>query len=185
MRGEVRAADAQELVSLATLCQKRFKRLYATSASFYLEAFSADPTLARNVSAGHRYNAACVAALVAAGQGEDTAGLGEMGRNSWRLQALTWLDADLNAWRKLLDKDAVKAQPIVVKTMKHWLADDDLAGVRGAEALGRFSAGERAAWQALWDEVARLAELPGAPKAATAKPGDKDQGRLVPPAGDR
>ena len=41
------------------------------SARLYAAAFAADPKLADDLKAGHRYNAACFAALAAAGQGED------------------------------------------------------------------------------------------------------------------
>ena len=44
---------------------------YAAAARLWAEALEADPTLADDRRAQHRYNAACAAALAAAGQGED------------------------------------------------------------------------------------------------------------------
>jgi hypothetical protein len=48
--------------------------------------------------------------------------------------------------------------------MRHWLADADLAGVRGPEALARLPASEQQSWQKLWNEVAdTLARAQGKP----------------------
>jgi hypothetical protein len=51
---------------------------------------------------------------------------------------LTWLRADLAAWRKQLESDEAKVRPAVQKRMQHWLRDTDLAGVRGPEALAKL-----------------------------------------------
>ena len=40
--------------------------------------------------------------------------------------------------------------------MQHWRNDDDLAGVRGKDALARIPAGERKEWERLWAEVDAL-----------------------------
>jgi hypothetical protein len=49
------------------------KKLYRASAGLYADAFGADPKLANDLKAGHRYNTACHASLAAAEQGEDAA----------------------------------------------------------------------------------------------------------------
>ena len=46
----------------------------------------------------------------------------------------------------------------VGQRLKHWQADPDLAPVRGREGLDRLPQAERAAWQALWRDVAELAQ---------------------------
>src|SRR5262249_1943963 len=48
---------------------RRVKKLHHTAAGLYAAAFAADPRLADDLKAAHRYNAACHAALAAAGQG--------------------------------------------------------------------------------------------------------------------
>jgi hypothetical protein len=73
-----------------------------------------------------------------------------------RRQALDWLQADLTAWRKLLEKDPARIRALVQQTMQHWQQDNDFAGVRGADALGRLPEAERLAWQKLWQEVEAL-----------------------------
>ncbi len=50
----------------------------------YSAAFSDDPKLADDLSAGFRYDAACFAALAAAGQGEDAGKLDEKERTRLR-----------------------------------------------------------------------------------------------------
>src|SRR5262249_4594912 len=67
-KGEYKPKDKARL-ALAELCS--LKRLNRASAGLYADAFAADPKLAADPNAGHRYNAACQAALAAAGQGKD------------------------------------------------------------------------------------------------------------------
>jgi hypothetical protein len=53
------------------MCQQPYQKHYAASARLYADAFTADAKLAADLNQQHRYNAACSAALTAAGQGED------------------------------------------------------------------------------------------------------------------
>jgi hypothetical protein len=72
----------------------------------------------------------------------------------WRRQALTWLRADLAAFRHLLTRSP-RAAPAVAGTLKRWQADPDLAGLRAGE-LKQLPAEERAACARLWADVAGL-----------------------------
>jgi tetratricopeptide (TPR) repeat protein len=147
--------DADERLVLAQLC--RFsKRLFAAAARWYSEAFAAQPGLADNLSAGHRYNAACAAALAGCAQGQDAGGLGDPERADLRNQAVNWLRADLGTWRRVHEKGPEANRSAVVQKLAHWLEDPDLAGVRGPEALARLPEGERAAWQKLWADVEEM-----------------------------
>jgi hypothetical protein len=152
--GEVAPANADECVQLGRLCQQPYKQLNVAAARFYADAFAARPELADDLQQQHRYNAACAAARVGCGQGKDAAGLGPMQRLHWRRQALTWLSADLQTWRRLLEKEPDKAPPVIIKLMQHWQNDADFAGVRGPPALARLPDVERPAWQQLWADVA-------------------------------
>ena len=69
LSGKAKPRNAREQIELAHLCT--LKRYFAASARFYAGAFVARPALARDTQAGHRYNAACSAALAACGQGND------------------------------------------------------------------------------------------------------------------
>jgi hypothetical protein len=171
LSSEAKSAGPAEAAALADLCG-RYKKLFAAAARLYAEAFDADPKLADDLRAAHRYNAACYAALAGCCQGKDAAGLGEEKCGQLRRMALSWLRADLAAWRGLLDKEPDKARPAVAQQMAHWLKDQDFAGVRGAEALARLPEAERKDWQQLWEEVEalrrRAAEPP--PAAGAARP---------------
>jgi serine/threonine protein kinase/Flp pilus assembly protein TadD len=145
-------AGPGERIELAGLCTT--KRLYCAADHFYEEAFAEQPKLADDLAAGHRYNAACAAALAGCGQGKDAEKLNGAERARLRRQALNWLRADLDAWRRRLDKESDKVCPELVQQMRHWQGDPDLAGVRGPEALARLPEGERPAWREFWAGVA-------------------------------
>jgi serine/threonine-protein kinase len=164
LNGEAQPANADERIALAKLCQGH-KRLYADAARFYAAAFAAEPKLADDLQGGNRYNAACAAALAAAGKGEDTAKLTDPERAKLRQQALTWLQAELAAWTRLAEKDPPQARTAGQQTLRHWQQDPDLAGVRG-EALARLPAAERNTWRKLWADVDALLK-----QVASANPG--------------
>jgi hypothetical protein len=113
---------------------------------------------AADLTKQHRYNAACAAALAGCGQGLDAGSIGDEERARLRQQALDWLRADLDRWRKLLEGDSADVRAKVVKTLKHWQTDSDLSGVRdpGAPGLAKLPEAEREAWGKLWAEVAEL-----------------------------
>src|SRR5262249_15130148 len=73
LSGAVRATDAAELLDYARVC--RWQRRFVASARFFQQAFARSPALAEGATRGswRRYDAACAAALAAAGQGEDAA----------------------------------------------------------------------------------------------------------------
>jgi serine/threonine protein kinase/Flp pilus assembly protein TadD len=152
LKGEEQPADATECLSLTNLCH--WKKHFAASARLYGEAFASQPSLADDLTSGNRYNAACAAALAGCGQGQDAAALGTKERGRLRGQSLAWLKDDLKAWRRLLEKDSVKAGSTIGQQMAHWLQDRDFNGVRGAEALGKLPEDERQSWQQLWADVA-------------------------------
>src|SRR5262249_24981307 len=63
---KVKIANGEQL-AFAVCC--RYKRFYDASARFSQEAFIAQPNLVVDPTNGNRYNAACAAALAAAGKG--------------------------------------------------------------------------------------------------------------------
>src|SRR5262249_41220961 len=156
LQGKHQPRDNDERVALLGDCQ--FQGLHATTARLYAAAFTADPKLADDLQAGHRYRAACAAALAAAGQGKDAQQLDDRERARLRRQALDWLRADLAACARATDR------ALVERTLKHWQQDADLAGVRHEEALAGLRQAERAAWGQLWSDVAGLLQKTGGPK---------------------
>jgi tetratricopeptide (TPR) repeat protein/serine/threonine protein kinase len=150
-------ADTAERLGFAQLCQMPCKKLYAAATRFYGGAFAAQPKLGDDLNAGHRYNAACAAALAGCGRGQNAGKLDGKERACLRGQALAWLRADLAAWRELLSTQRAKAAPTVLGRMRQWQQDADFAGVRGRKVLARLPHDESRQWQKLWDEVEALA----------------------------
>jgi eukaryotic-like serine/threonine-protein kinase len=152
--GSYAPASNEERLVLARWCQ--IKELHRTSARLYAQAFAADSKLADNLESAQRYNAACYAALAAAGKGADAAELDEAERARLRKQALGWLRADLALHTKRLQGANPNARAAVDRTMRRWQKDTDLAGVRESEALAKLSVSEWKEWDALWAEVQDL-----------------------------
>jgi serine/threonine protein kinase/tetratricopeptide (TPR) repeat protein len=152
LAGKATPASPDEGIALAELCVN--KELNRAAVRFFKEAFAAQPKLADDLDAGHRYNAACAAALAGCGKGKDTDKLDGQARARLRRQALDWLRSDLEACRQRLDKGPDSARSVVVKKIQLWLIDADLGGVRGPEALARLPDSERQPWQELWGRVA-------------------------------
>ncbi len=154
LKGEFQPKDNTERLGLAGVCQG--KKLNHAAARLYADAFAADPKAADDLNAGHRHTAACVAALAAAGQGEDAAKLDDKERARLRKQALGWVRADLALWTKRLDGNQPGDRARVQAAMSHWRQDYDLAGIRDEAALVKLSEPERDEWHALWGEVRAL-----------------------------
>jgi serine/threonine-protein kinase len=154
LKGKKTPASAAERIELAGLCS--LKRLHHAATRFYKEALAAQPSLMDDLSAAHRYNAACAAALAGCGQGKDAAKPDSQERARLLHRALDWLQADLKAWGRLLDKGPNRAHSAarVASVLQHWLVDPDLAGVRGPETLAKLPDAERQPWRKLWADVA-------------------------------
>jgi tetratricopeptide (TPR) repeat protein len=152
LEGKALPKDAGDCLDCALFCQLH-RQLYAAAVRLYRQGFAAQPALAEDPQAGHRYNAACAAALAGCGRGNDANGIDDKERASLRRQALDWLRADLAAYRGLLEREPDKAGPLVRERMQHRQQDQDFDDVRGAEALARLPEAERPAWQQLWADV--------------------------------
>jgi hypothetical protein len=156
LTGQAEPANAAECGELASLCG-RYKRLHVTATRLYAEAFAGDPRLAADVrQQQHRYNAACSAALAAAGRGDDARLLPDRVALSLRRQALRWLRADLEFYTKAAQSNDPRAKEAVRQRLLHWQQGADLAPVRDADALAELPDEERLAWRRLWDDVAAL-----------------------------
>jgi serine/threonine-protein kinase len=154
LEGELRPRDANERLGMAKVCGA--KKWPHAAARLYAEAFAADAKLAHDLQAAHRYNAACHAALAAAGQSENGGKLDERERAGLRRQALTWLRADLAGHARQLRSGAPGPRASVAQALQGWQKDASLAGLRDAAALAKLPAEERAACEKLWADVAAL-----------------------------
>jgi hypothetical protein len=155
LKSEFKPVDAREWAQLAELCQL-YRRQFAVAARCYAEAFEAQPEFAKDPRAGHRYNAACAAALAGCGQGKDADKLDTKDPIRLRNQARAWLRADLEAWAKLIDQGKTDDRAAAVKSLQPWQTDPDLAGIRDPAALAKLPEHEQEAWRKLWAEVANL-----------------------------
>jgi eukaryotic-like serine/threonine-protein kinase len=150
LEGTYHPRDNDERLALLGVCQ--FTDRPVASARLYANAFAADPRLAEDLRAGHRYNATRAAALSGCSRGVDAAELGEPERLRWREQSRDWLRSDLAAWNKLL-ADPMTARDPVRTALSRWHGEPDLAGLREPAELEKLSDDERKDCLALWDEV--------------------------------
>jgi serine/threonine-protein kinase len=126
---------------------------YLGAAQLSADTFAADPRLADDLRAGHRYRAARAAALAGCGRGEDAAALAEPQRARWRQQAVEWLRLDLDQWTNRLKSTSAGDRLLIHQTLAAWRNDPDLAGLRDPGAVDDLPPAERDACRALWDEL--------------------------------
>ena len=163
LKGAQPRNNAERLV----LAQRAYDtKQHAAATRFWSEALAADPNLAADRKAQHRYNAACAAALAAAGEGKDDPPPDDASKAKLRGQALQWLGDERDTWTKLLD-NVPKTRPLIARILQQWKEDADLASIRDSAALAKLPEPERQAWQALWADVGRLLDANG-PKPVTA-----------------
>src|SRR5262249_49861667 len=146
--------DAVDAVALAGLCLD-YRHKPAAAVRLFRQAFEEDRALANNHRAGHRHRAALAAVLAATGKG-DADDLPDREREELRSQALSWLRADLEGWRKAAAKDAARV-------LNRWRTEERLAAVREGPALGHLPTAERQAWRRFWADVEALVKERPAP----------------------
>ncbi len=167
LKGDDRPRDVAERLALAQMCYDT--KRHAAAARFWAEALAAEPKLGDDRQAGHRYNAACAAALAGCGQGTGDPKPNDAARARLRGQALDWLKAERAAWAKVLDSGDAQARSTVAQNLQHWQADPDLVGVRDADAIEKLPEDERKKWQALWKDVDSLLKGVATTSAALGK----------------
>jgi tetratricopeptide (TPR) repeat protein len=168
LHGDDKPKDAAEGLDFAHMAYTT-KRFHA-SARLYAESFGADPNLAGNVTAGHRYAAACAAALAAAGKGVDQHLLSGPEKARWRKQAVEWLRADLVFRTRQVETGKPESAAMVSHKLQHWKADSALGGIRDETAIRALPDDEERACKALWAEVDALLATSGAGSASRPHP---------------
>jgi eukaryotic-like serine/threonine-protein kinase len=156
-KGASEPAGAAERLALGQLCQ-HVKHQFAAAAHYYANVFAADPRLADDLPQQNRYNAACSAALAAAGHGEDAKNLPDKSRFELRQQALVWLQTDLAAYAAMA-RGKPPAREMAGSQLRHWLEDGDIASIRDAAAIEKLPDDERTRWRQHWKEVAALLKM--------------------------
>lgn len=154
--------DADDLVALAELSYEH--RRYAASARYWARALAMEPRLGESPLRHCRYDlvlhdrfaAACAAAMAGSGLGEDAGGLDARQQTELRQQAFHWLLEELPAEARVLEVEPVLAVSPAREKAIYWQAAPELSTVRDAEGLSRLPEAERARWQSLWEDVARV-----------------------------
>jgi serine/threonine-protein kinase len=121
------------------------------------EALAQAPSLPEDAESWRIYNAACYAALVAAGKGTDLEELDDAARSAALGQSLQWLQQTLAGWEAALasgDMDEAGLR----KKLEWSLSDSDLVLVR--DHVDTLPEAQRSTAKAFWSRLrARLAEL--------------------------
>jgi tetratricopeptide (TPR) repeat protein len=170
LTGKDKPKNPGEACDLALFCLQPFEKRYAGAVRLFEDAFAADPKLVEDLKAGHRYNAACGAALAGCGKGKDADKHKDKDRAKLREKALAWLNADLALRRRQARSGEAPQRQEAAANLSHWQEDPDLAGVRPGPDRVAMPDEERAAWDKLWDDVkAALALAQKAPAATLGK----------------
>jgi len=151
-------------------CASVIKKRYRDSAALFGKAVAKEPRAGENLNKGYRYNAACAAALAAAGKGIGADKLDLKEKTDLRQQALQWLEADLAARARFLQKNPLLAIRII-DDLQQWQKDPDLAEVRDDNELATLAVEQRAAWQKFWTQVGALAKQARAAFSQTERQG--------------
>ena len=147
-------AEAAELAGIS--CTQRQKD-YALAVRLYTDAFAADPKLSIPTTI-HRYNAACAAARLAAGDDPGTPVEAEEA-SRFRNQAREWLVAELVVIRRYAESGQDASRRWATDRFNEWLYDPDLVSVRDSQRLATLPTDERKAWEELWAQVVSLRKI--------------------------
>jgi serine/threonine-protein kinase len=145
-----RELAAEDRLEFAQLCA-RTKRYHA-AAQTYVDVFRADPKIADDLAANHRFDAARLAGLAGSGQGLGAEKLTPKDRALARQQALAWLRTDLAARQKALSAGKAERQALR-STLRLWQQNPDFIGIRDAAALAKLSAEEQASFRRFWADI--------------------------------
>ncbi len=156
LAGRARATNQTQL-HLIRLCVQ-YRKQYRNASRLYVVLFQQAPEYREDWQSGHRYNAACAAALAAAGQGAHAKKIDLTERSALRAQTRAWLHADLKVYHEALKKNRLMA-PAIVDRMELWQDDPDLASVRDKKAIAKLSKDEQLTWTKLWDDVVALEKV--------------------------
>src|SRR5262249_49504854 len=142
LAGRPPGAEVAAQRALAEWCLHHGRRP-AAAAKGYAAALLAQPSLAGDLEAGNRFDAACAAALAGCGVGKDAGELEDGTRAALRWQALDWLTAEYNAWANLHRRGKPGDRTAAATAVRSWQQNEYLAGVRDEKSLARLPCKER------------------------------------------
>jgi hypothetical protein len=159
-----RPFEILEFLELARLCREPSQRKYALATRLYAGVFAGTFASSRFAAREYGYDAACCAALAAAGRDAELTAVGVEEWGYLAGLALRWLRADL-ALRAAQARDPKQAAE-VHESLDRWKWDPDLAAVRDPAWLAAMPAADRAEWEALWADVDAVLATAGRPLPA-------------------
>jgi len=160
--------DGYRLLMLMQLCI--YRNAPVAAVKFFQQAVEADPSQVGT----YRYIAACAALRAVAGRGMDAHNLDDMQRALLRRQGTHWLaleavavserllaaaKQDREFWQQGKSRGAGVGSSYaqvglhMTQTLRHWQQDQDLAIVRGEEALAKLPAEEQKDYRTFWANV--------------------------------
>jgi tetratricopeptide (TPR) repeat protein len=150
--GKTEPNTPAEGCEFAALCAEPFQKRFLVAIRLYEKAFAAEPRLANDLAARHRYDAASCAARASRGEGVGApAEPGE--RAKLRRKALAWLRADLVILKDLADSKDEGDRQFAASKLAAWLDDADLPEPDDDVARKTWPAAERAEWDRFYAEV--------------------------------
>ncbi len=108
------------------------------------------------VAVTYSYEAACLATLAAASQGEDARQLDDLKRTELRQKAQQILRIELTRYASLVQNGSLVERELVQKRIRPWLINSDLNSIRDTAALAKLPVDEQKAFTQLWADVAAL-----------------------------
>ncbi len=151
IRGDDRPKSPVECLEFADILINR--KRFAAAVRLFVQGLEGNSKLADDLSIGVRYNAACSAALAAAGRDPNEPNLDDAAKVQLRRRAYDWLKADLLAWSRVVHDGSTEDQPRAHQMLAHWKVDPDIQSVRDPAALALFPEPEQTNWRKLWAEV--------------------------------
>ena len=128
-----------------------YRQRYLPAVQHYLAAFAAQPALAADFNAGHRFDAARAAAAASC-----LVSVADDERNRLRGQALDWLQQDLAQWRDLLTSDSAENRARAARTLTRWRHDQALACIRDSTELHSLPEKDSQEFNRFWKAVDAL-----------------------------
>ncbi len=147
------AKDAVELLAFGRRSYDLGLFLQATH--FFEAALRADTSISVREK-GVSYDGACCAALANGLQGYDDPQPSDTMRTELRGKAFNWLTSELTIWHKFFEAANPGELSVLIRKMKHWQNDPDLASIRDLAAIEKLPEAERKEWHALWNRVHAL-----------------------------
>jgi hypothetical protein len=151
LAGEAQISGSQ-YQPFVILCIKYLKR-YGDGVKLIERALQDDPSLANDREERLRFRGA--SAALQACRNDPKAS--DKQRAEWRRQALEWLQAELESYRTTpgtsMDKQEGPGTPSPRESVRGWLQDATLAGVREADLLTQLPTSEQHDWLEFWGEV--------------------------------